>query len=150
MKVFNAVVAVAFVLATGPAFATDLITKPSPHSVTETVDRLAAAVEGAGAKVFARIDHAAGATAVGSVLRPTQMLMFGNPKLGTPALLAAQTTGLDLPLRVVVYEDQSGRVHVAYHPPANLAEEHGVPADAEVLKKMTGAMNKLTDKAIAK
>lgn len=150
MRIFNAALAAAFILAAGPAFAADLVTKPSPHSVTETVDRLAAAVEGAGAKVFARIDHAAGATSVGSELRPTQMLMFGNPKLGTPALQAAQTTGLDLPLRVVVYQDQNGQVHVAYHPPAKLAEEHGVPADAEVLKKMAGAMNNLTNKAIGK
>ena len=78
MKIFTAAVATAFVLAAGPAFAADLITKTSPHSVTETVDRLVAAVEGAGARVFARVDHAAGATAVGSQLRPTQMLMFGN------------------------------------------------------------------------
>ena len=76
------------------------------------------------------------------------MLMFGNPKLGTPALRADQASGLDLPLRVVVYQDAAGQVYVAYHPPAKLAEDHGVPADAEVLKKMTGALNKLTDKAI--
>lgn len=148
MKTFMAAVAAAFVLMTGHAFASDLITKPSPHSVTVTVDRLVAAVEGAGAKVFARIDHAAGAASVGAELRPTQTLMFGNPKLGTPAMQADQASGLDLPLRVVVYQDQAGQVHLAYHPPAKLAEDHNVPADAEVLKKMTGALNKLTNKAV--
>lgn len=150
MKIFMAAVATAFVLTAGPALAADLITKPSPHSVTVTVDRLVAAVEGAGATVFARVDHAAGATAVGAQLRPTQMLMFGNPKLGTPALQAAQTSGVDLPMRVVVYQDKAGQVLVAYHSPAELSEDHGVPADAAVLKKITGALNNLTNKAISK
>lgn len=138
----------ALALTATQAFAADLITKPSAHSVSDTLDRLAAAVEGAGAKVFARIDHAAGASKVGMELRPTQMLMFGNPKLGTPALLAGQTAGLDLPLRVVAYEDASGNVFVAYHNPRELSEDHGIPADAEVLKKMTGALDKLTNKAV--
>ena len=150
MKIFMAAVATAFVLTAGPALAADLITKPSPHSVTVTVDRLVAAVEGAGATVFARVDHAAGATAVGAELRPTQMLMFGNPKLGTPALQAAQTAGLDMPLRVVVYQDQADQVLVAYHAPSKLSDDHGIPADAEVLKKMAGALNNLTNKAISK
>lgn len=130
------------------ASAADLITKPSPHSVTDTMDRLTAAVEKAGATVFARVDHAKGAMSVDMELRPTQMLMFGNPKLGTPALQAAQTIGLDLPLRVVAYEDEAGQVHVAYHAPASLTA-HGISADAEVLAKMTGALDKLTSAAVA-
>lgn len=129
--------------------AADLIQKKSPHTVSVTIDRLSAAVEAAGAKVFARVDHAAGAKSVGADLRPTEMLMFGNPKLGTPAIQAAQTSGLDLPLRVLAYEDADGVVLVAYHDPAELAGIHRMPADAEVLAKMTGALSKLTDKAIA-
>ena len=78
------------------------------------------------------------------------MIMFGNPKLGTPAIQASQSVGLDLPLRVIVFEDKGGKVYLAYHEPSQLAKNHGVPADAEVLKKMTGALDKLTDKAIAK
>jgi uncharacterized protein (DUF302 family) len=139
----------ALTLSATQALAADLITKPSAHSVSVTIDRLVAAVEGAGAKVFARVDHAAGATKVDMALRPTQMLMFGNPKLGTPALLAGQTAGLDLPLRVVAYEDANGQVFVAYHAPSELSEDHGIPTDAAVLKKMTGALDKLTNKAIA-
>jgi len=135
-------------LSAAQVFAADLITKPSAHSVDETIDRLAAAVEGAGAKVFARIDHAAGAAKVDMELRPTQVLLFGNPKLGTPALQAGQTAGLDLPLRVVAYEDADGKVFVAYHNPNELSEDHGISAGAEVLKKMTGALDKLTNKAI--
>lgn len=87
-----------------------VVTIESAHDVATTVDRLEDAVEGAGAKVFARVDHSAGAANVDLELRPTQMLMFGNPKLGTPALQAGQTIGMDLPLRVVAWEDETGKV----------------------------------------
>ncbi len=132
-----------------PAYAADVIHKISPHSVTETIDRLAAAVEGAGATVFARVDHAAGAAKVDMELRPTELLIFGNPKLGTPAMLDNQTAGLDLPLRVLAYADSEGVVHVTYHAPASLAATHGLPADAKYIMMMTGALDKLTSKAVA-
>lgn len=126
----------------------ELISKTSPHSVSETVDKLVAAVEGAGATVVARVNHAAAAGSVEMELRPTEMVMFGNPKLGTPAMQAAQVTGLDLPLRVVVWEGEDGTVTLAYHDPMELAEL-GIPADAEVLAKMAGALDKLTGAAVA-
>jgi len=126
----------------------DMIAKTSPHSVADTMDRLEAAVTAAGATVFARIDHAAGAKSIEMDLRPTQLLIFGNPKLGTPAMLDGQTVGLDLPLRVLAYADSEGVVHVTYHQPVTLVEEHGLPADAKYLKMMTGALDKLTNKAI--
>lgn len=132
-----------------PAAAADLIDKVSPHSVTITIDRLAAAVEGAGATVFARVDHAAGAAKVDMELRPTELLIFGNPKLGTPAMLDGQTAGLDLPLRVLAHADDKGVVHISYHAPATLAETHGLPSDAPYIKMMTGALDKLTNKAIS-
>ena len=131
-----------------PATAADLIRKSSPHSVAETADRLEAAVTGAGATVFARVDHAAGADSVGMELGAAQLLIFGNPKLGTPVMQADLTAGLDLPLRVLVMESDNG-VEVVYHAPASLAEDHDIPADAEVLQKMTGALDMLTGKAIA-
>ncbi|MCK8462302.1 DUF302 domain-containing protein [Aliiroseovarius sp. S1339] len=127
----------------------EMVEKASPHSVPVTIDRLQAAVEGAGATVFARVDHAKGAASIDTELRPTEMLMFGNPALGTPAMLDSQTAGLDLPLRVLAYADGDGQVHVVYHAPASLVEDHGLPADAEYIAKMTGALDKLTDKAIA-
>ncbi|MBD3662454.1 DUF302 domain-containing protein [Sulfitobacter aestuariivivens] len=127
----------------------EMIEKVSPHSVSETIDRLASAVEGAGATVFARVDHAAGAAKVEMELRPTQLLIFGNPKLGTPAMQGNQTAGLDLPLRVLAYADGEGVVHLTYHAPVDLAAAHGLPADAEYIAKMTGALDKLTSKAIA-
>ena len=143
--------ALALVAMMSPALASaEMITKTSAYSVTETVDRLTAAVEGAGATVFARIDHAKGAAKVGSDLRPTQMLMFGNPKLGTPAMQASQTAGLDLPLRVVVYQTEGGDVLLSYHDPAAMGATHGLPADAPVLKRMAGALDKLTGKAVGK
>ena len=142
--------AAAFSLAASlPAFAADLVHKVSPHPVDITIDRLVAAAEGAGATVFARVNHAAGASKVDMELRPTQLLIFGNPKLGTPAMLDGQTAGLDLPLRVLAYADAEGIVHVTYHAPASLAEAHGLPADAKYIQMMTGALDKLTSKAIA-
>ena len=128
--------------------AAELISKPSPYDVATTIDRLAKAVEAAGATVFARVDHAGGAMKIDEDLRPTLMLMFGNPRLGTPALQAAQTAGLDLPLRALAYEDANGQVQLVYHPPSELTE-FGVPADAEVLKKMSNALDNLTNAAVA-
>jgi uncharacterized protein (DUF302 family) len=132
-----------------PTFAADLLTKTSPHSVEDTVDRLEAAVTEAGATVFARVDHAAGAEKTGLALRPTTLLIFGNPALGTPAMIDGQTAGLDLPLRVLAYADADGVVQVTYHDPASLAQDHGLPMDAEYLAKMSGALDILTTKAVA-
>jgi uncharacterized protein (DUF302 family) len=131
-----------------PALA-ERITKTSPHSVDQTMDRLEAAVTVAGATVFARVDHAAGAASVDMDLRPTQLLIFGNPKLGTPAMLDAQTAGLDLPLRVLAYADDEGVVHVTFHAPSSIAAAHNLPQDANYLKMMTGALDTLTAKAVA-
>lgn len=132
-----------------PALAAERITKTSPYPVAETLDRLEAAVTNAGATVFARVDHAQGAQDAAMELRPTSVLIFGNPKLGTPAVQDSQTAGLDLPLRVLAYRDAEGTVHVVYHDPSQLAEDHGLPVDAEYLTMMTGALDKLTAQAIA-
>ena len=126
----------------------EMIKVKSAHSVEATADRLAAAVEGAGAKVFARIEHSKGAASVGMELAPAVTLIFGNPKLGTPAMQAAITMGLDLPLRALVYGDSSD-VWVLYHDPADVAALHGLPGDHPVIGKMQGALKKLTGKATA-
>lgn len=132
-----------------PASAADMIHKISPHSVEVTIDRLAAAVEAAGATVVARVNHAAAAASVDMQMRPTEVLIFGNPKLGTPAMQANQTAGLDLPLRVLAYLDADGVVHVTYQAPAELAQAHDLPADAAYIKTMTGALDNLTTKAVS-
>ena len=142
-----AIAAACLLIASQTALA-DRVVKSSPHSVAATTDRLVAAVEKARAKVFARVDHAGGAKKVGQSLAPMQMVMLGNPELGTPALKAAATIGLDLPLRVLVFNDGANGVKVVYHDPIDVAASHGVAADHPVIKKMRGALNKLTNAAI--
>ncbi len=92
-----------------------LITIPSSYSVKQTLDRLETALKAAGVTIFARIDHAGGAAAVGLALRPTELLIFGNPKGGTPLMQANQMIGLDLPLRVLAWEDEAGNTNLAYN-----------------------------------
>ena len=94
-----------------------LVVRASRHEPKETMDRLAAAVTGRGATVVARVDHAAAAAAVGLALAPTEVLIFGNPKAGTPLMLAAQTIGIDLPLKALVWRDAAGATHVGYNDP---------------------------------
>ncbi len=117
-------------------------------SVAEVTDRLSAAVEGAGAKVFARVNHGGGAASVDMELADAELLVFGNPKLGTPALQEDIKAGLVLPLRVLVYDD-GGQTVMLYETPASMFEGYGVPTDAEVVKMMTGALGKLTGAAAA-
>jgi uncharacterized protein (DUF302 family) len=111
---------------------TDLVTIQSRHSVTATIDRLEAALKAGGVTVFARIDHAAGATQVGMELRPTEVLIFGNPRAGTPLMQAAQTSGIDLPLKVLAWQDPGGSAWLTYNDPAWLAARHGIDAGASV------------------
>src|SRR5215471_12501913 len=106
-----------------------LVTLPSAHIATETVERLKGLLAQKGIEVFAHIDHAAGATSVGLPLRPTQVLIFGNPRAGTPLMQARQTVGLDLPLRVLVWEDGEGKVWLSYNSPEYLKERYGLPQD---------------------
>ncbi|UWQ40278.1 DUF302 domain-containing protein [Leisingera aquaemixtae] len=127
--------------------AADLVTVQSQKPVAETMDALQAAVEGAGATVFARVDHAAGAQTAGMELPGSQLLIFGNPKLGTPAMQADMRAGLYLPLKVLAYEDADGQVWLTYQDPAEMLSGLDIPADAEFIAKMQGALGKLTSKA---
>ena len=120
------------------------ITKLSAHDVPTTVARLVDAVKSAGAEVFATIDHAKGAASVDAALRPTTLVIFGNPKIGTPIMADNQRAGLDLPLRVLVFQDAEGSVHLSYHDPMDLVTGHGVAMDNPALKIMSGALDKLT------
>ena len=105
---------------------TDLVTLPSAHRATQTVDRLKSLVDQNKIHVFAHIDHAAEAKKVGLSLRPTQVLIFGNPQAGTPLMQSRQTIGLDLPLRVLVWEDEAGKVWLTYRRLESLAQRHHV------------------------
>ena len=131
-----------------PGFAGEGIIKvKAAGDVASTMDALEAAVTGAGATVFARVDHAGGAEKVGLELAPEQLLIFGNPKLGTPAMQDDAMAGLYLPLKVLVYQDDDGQTWLAYEAPAEMLGDLDVPEDAAYVKKMTGALAKLTGKA---
>ena len=106
-----------------------LITIASRHGVKETLDRLESLLAEKSIGIFARIDHAAGATSVGMTLRPTALLIFGNPRAGTPLMVAAPSTAIDLPLKILVAEDTAGRVLVSFNDPAWLAQRHGFPPE---------------------
>ncbi len=129
-----------------PAFA-ELVTVPSPKSVTETADALAAASEGAGAKVVARVDHQKAETGANLEMGEATVLIFGNPKIGTPAMQADIRSALYLPLKVLVYADGAGATPVSYDDPAVMFDGLDIPEDAEFVKVMTGALGKLTGKA---
>ncbi|MGB5556541.1 MAG: DUF302 domain-containing protein [Paracoccaceae bacterium] len=116
-------------------------------SVAEVMDALEGAVEAAGATVFARIDHAAGAATIGETLNDAEVLIFGNPALGTPAIQQDALAGLYLPLKVLVYEDGDGQTWLAYEDPAEMMEDLSVDQSAEFMGKMQGALKGLTGKA---
>ena len=106
-----------------------LVSIPSSFDPKETMDRLEAALRASGVTIFARIDHAAGAAEVGETLRPTELLIFGNPKAGTPVMVAAPSIALDLPLKILVWEDAEGKVWCSYNEPEYLQARHHVPQD---------------------
>jgi uncharacterized protein (DUF302 family) len=127
---------------------------PSAHSAKDTMDRLEAEVKAKGLTVFARIDHAAGAKEVGMALRPTELLIFGNARGGTPLMQALQTTGIDLPLKALVYEDAGGKVWLAYNEPAWIAQRHAHSAGdaasvSEVTARLAAALAALAKAATA-
>lgn len=139
-------------LATGASLAADavdgLVTLKSPHGAEETMDRLEDLVKERDLKVFARIDHAAGAASVDRTLRPTEVIVFGNPQGGTPFMECAQTVGIDLPLKALVWEDSSGQTWIAYNDPAFIARRHDA-ADCPVVEKLQEALSGLVTAAVA-
>jgi uncharacterized protein (DUF302 family) len=118
-----------------------LTTLPSAHGAKATMNRLEAEVKAKGMTVFARIDHAAGAKEAGLALRPTEVLIFGNAKGGTPLMQALQTTGIDLPLKALVWEDPGGKTWLSYNEPAWIAQRHGGAAQIGVqVSEVTGRL----------
>ena len=102
---------------------------PSNHSVNQTVEKLMAILEAKGVSLFALVDHSGEAEKVGMKMRPTKLLIFGSPSAGTPLMLAAPSLALDLPLKVLIREDDNGRVWVSYNSPDYLKERHGLPQE---------------------
>jgi uncharacterized protein (DUF302 family) len=120
--------------------ATELVTLPSVHNAAKTVERVKALLVQKGIELFAHIDHAAAAKKVGLSLRPTQVLVFGNPKAGTPLMQSQQTIGLDLPLRVLVWEDETGKVWLTYRGVANLASQHHLKGQDQAIKALDAGL----------
>jgi uncharacterized protein (DUF302 family) len=128
---------------------TGLVTLPSAHSATGTVERLKGLLAQKGIEVFAHIDHAAGAASVGLPLRRTQVLIFGSPRAGTPLMQARQTVGLDLPLRVLVWEDGEGKVWLTYRPVKDVARQHHISDRDETVQALDTGLGVLARAAAA-
>ena len=124
-----------------------LMTVKSSHAPDETMRRLEAAVKAKGLTVFARIDHAKGASATGLSLQPTQVLIFGNAKGGTPLMQGVQTIGIDLPLKALVWQDAASETWLSWNDPAWLAARHGVSGVEAVVGKLTALLDELAKAA---
>ncbi len=145
----------AFLFATLLAFAAaalgadGLVALKSPFSAKETMNRLEENAKQRGLTVFARIDHAAGAARIGKTLRPTEVLIFGNPQGGTPFIECAQSVGIDLPLKALVWEDAQGAVWLGYNDPAFLARRHGA-AECPAVGGLSKALDGLAEATVAR
>src|SRR5437763_15250361 len=110
-----------------PSRGDGLVDLPSNHSVDETVEKLMGILQAKGVTLFALVDHSGEAAKVDMKMRPTKLLIFGNPKGGTPVMLAAPSIAIDLPLKILIWEDARGRVWLSYNDPAYLQRRHGIP-----------------------
>jgi len=138
-------------LIASPAYAgNDFVTKKSANSVAVSIDKLENVLKQKGAGIVARVDHAAAGEKIGLKLRPTQLLIFGNPKLGTPLMQSSQSIGLALPLKILAWEDEKGQTWLTYENPATMASRYNVKEPAEVLKKMAGVLDAVTNEAAKK
>ena len=132
-----------------PAGAADGLTAvKSSRDPAETMNRLEALVKSRGLTIFARIDHAAGAAKIGKALRPTEVLIFGNPQGGTPFMECGQTVGIDLPLKALVWQDAAGQVWLGYNDPAFLAQRHSV-AQCPAVESLRNALASIAQAAVA-
>jgi uncharacterized protein (DUF302 family) len=126
-----------------------MISLKSPYSAKDTATRLESTIKDKGLNLFARIDHAAGAAKIGKTLRPTEVFIFGNPQGGTPLMECAQSIGIDLPLKALVWEDASSQVWLSYNDPAYLAKRHeatNCPVVENLRKALAGIGESVTAK----
>ena len=132
----------AFFILASPVYANNgMISLKSSHGVKATADRLENTLKQKGMTVFIRINHAEGAQKVGKKLRPTELIIFGNPKVGTPLMQCRQRTAIDLPQKALIWEDEEGQVWLSYNDPNYLVERHGITGCDEVVKKIETALN---------
>ena len=140
---FSLALSTSVVMAQAPA--SGITAKPSKYSVADTIDRLEKIAKAKGITIFARVDHAGEAEKAGLKMRPTQLLIMGNPKAGTPVMIAAPTAAIDLPLKALAWEDASGKVWLGFNSGEYLKQRHGIPDD---LVKNVGAIAGLVDAAL--
>lgn len=145
-----ALLLVPFGASAGGKHGTPMNVTQSQHNVSETIDRLEAALRAKGIGVVARVDHAAGATSVGMKLSPTELLIFGNPKLGTPLMQSDPRAGFDLPLRALAWEDAQGKTWLGVTRPELLAKRYDLKGREEILEKMTQVLKELSEQATGK
>lgn len=143
------IIAVFFVVPTAVAGGNGLVSVKSSHDVEATADRLERILNQKGMTVFIRINHAAGAANVGQKLRPTELIIFGNPKVGAPLMQCSQSVGVDLPQKALIWQDDKGLVWLTYNDPDYLAGRHGLKECAEVLKKVEKALSNFATAATA-
>lgn len=121
----------------------------SPYSVSDTIDKLETVLEAKGMKVFSRIDHAAGAAGADLELRPTIVLLFGNPKVGTPLMQCSQSIAIDLPQKMLAWQDEAGDIHLGWNDPLYLKGRHDTAGCDEVFTKVSGALANFAKAATA-
>jgi uncharacterized protein (DUF302 family) len=124
-----------------------LIKMKSLHSVQETADRFVSIIEDKGITLFMKINHSENAKKIAEELRPTQILIFGNPKLGTPLMRCGQSVGIDLPQKLLVWEDESGQVWLAYNHPKYLARRHNLTECDELIENIAKALDNFAKQA---
>lgn len=126
-----------------------LVNVKSNHDVKTTADRLEKALQTKGMTIFKRINHAAGAEKVGKELRPTELVIFGNPKVGAPLMQCGQTMGIDLPQKALIWEDETGNVWFTYNDPAYLAKRHGTKGCEKLITKIQNVLKNFSAAATA-
>jgi len=126
-----------------------MIKLQSPHDVATTLDKLTSVLESKGMSVFGRVNHASNAEGAGMSLRPTEVLIFGNPKIGTPLMLCSQSVAIDLPQKMLAWEDEAGEIWLGWNDPTHLKTRHAIEGCDEVLEKVTAALSNFAKAAVS-
>lgn len=149
LKTMTAAFAFALALSSGALAGDGLIQKQSANNFEDTIAKLEAALEARDIRVMNKIDHAAAAANASASLRPTTLILFGNPAIGSQLMATSQTIGIDLPLKALVFEDEDGNICVEVNDIKYLARRHGIPEDHPVVQRIAGGLAMVSDAAIA-